>query len=115
MTPTVVLVIVLGMLGFGTNPALNSRFMAIAPDAPTLAVSGNVSAFNVGITLGPWIGGVVLAAGHAYPAVPAVGAAIAGLALLLWAWDLALQPRTGRGTRTARTEPMVTCGHGHTR
>ncbi|MBB3662736.1 DHA1 family chloramphenicol resistance protein-like MFS transporter [Prauserella sediminis] len=104
---TVVLVVALGVLGFGTNPALNSRFMTIAPDAPTLAVSGNVAAFNVGITLGPWIGGLVLAAGHAYPAVPAVGAAVAGLALLLWAWDLTLQARAGRPKRTVGQEPSV--------
>lgn len=91
--PVVVLVVVLGLMGFGTNPALNSRFVPIAPNAPTLAVSGNVSAFNVGITLGPWLGGLALAAGHDYPAIPAIGAAIAGLALVLWACDLALQSR----------------------
>ncbi|GEC97900.1 chloramphenicol resistance protein [Kocuria varians] len=90
---TVVLVVALGLLGFSTNPALNSRFMAIAPGAPTLAVSGNISAFNVGITLGPWIGGLLLTGGHGYPAIPAVGAVIATLALLLWGWDLALQAR----------------------
>ncbi|GAA1250684.1 MFS transporter [Prauserella halophila] len=108
---TVAGVMALGLLGFGTNPALNSRFMSIAPDAPTLAFSGNVSAFNVGITLGPWIGGLVLAAGHAYPAIPAVGAAVAGLALLLWAWDLVLRARARRRTRTrehvVRQEPSA--------
>ncbi|GAB33371.1 MFS transporter [Gordonia otitidis] len=87
----VALIFLLGLLGFSTNPALNSRFMTIAPKAPTLAVSGNISAFNVGITLGPWLGGLALDAGYDYPAIPAVGAAIAGIALLLWGWDLALQ------------------------
>ncbi|GAA4401876.1 hypothetical protein GCM10023147_41920 [Tsukamurella soli] len=90
---TVVLVIAVGLVGSYTNPALNSRFLAIAPKAPTLSVSGNISAFNVGITLGPWIGGLVLADGHGYPAVPAVGAAVATLALGLWGWDLVLQAR----------------------
>lgn len=90
-TATICLVIVLGMLGFSTNPALNSRFLAIAPKAPTLSVSGNVSAFNVGITLGPWIGGLILSGGYDYPVIPAVGAGIAGVALLLLAWDLILQ------------------------
>lgn len=89
----VALIFVLGLLGFSTNPALNSRFMAIAPNAPTLAVSGNISAFNVGITLGPWLGGLALAAGYDYSVIPAIGAAIAGIALLLWVWDVALQSR----------------------
>lgn len=94
----VVLVVALGFLGFSTNPALNSRFIPLAPDAPTLSVSGNVSAFNVGITLGPWLGGVALSAGYDYPVVPAVGAAVAVLALLLWAWDMALGRRAVHAT-----------------
>ena len=96
--PTVVLVFLLGLLGFSANPALNSRFVAFAPSAPTLAVAGNVSAFNVGITLGPWLAGAALGAGYDYPAVPAIGAIIAALALALWAWDVALEHRS----RTAR-------------
>lgn len=67
--------------------------MTIAPNAPTLAVSGNISAFNIGISLGPWLGGLVLASGHSYPTIPAIGAAIAGLAVLLWGCDLVLQAR----------------------
>lgn len=102
---TVVLVVALGLLGFSTNPALNSRFIPIAPEAPTLAMSGNVSAFNVGITLGPWIGGLALAAGHDYPVIPAIGAAIAVLALLLWGWDLVLQAR--RRAVPTQTEPCL--------
>lgn len=85
------LIFILGLLGFSTNPALSTRFMAIAPNAPVLAVSGNIAAFNVGIALGPWLGGLALAEGHEYRAIPAVGAAIAGIALLLWGWDLLVQ------------------------
>ncbi|WP_069811634.1 Cmx/CmrA family chloramphenicol efflux MFS transporter [Streptomyces sp. TP-A0874] len=102
---TVVLVFALGLLGFSTNPALNSRFTAIAPNAPVLAVSGNISAFNVGIALGPWLGGLALASGHDYPAIPVMGAALAGAALLLWGWDLALQKR--RRPRDAQAEPAL--------
>lgn len=91
--PTVVLVVVLGLLGFGTNPALTTRLAGIAPHAPTLALSGNVSAYNVGIAVGPWLGGVVLASGNNYPLIPAVGAVVAVFALALWAGDLALQSR----------------------
>ncbi|WP_293781526.1 Cmx/CmrA family chloramphenicol efflux MFS transporter [uncultured Aeromicrobium sp.] len=105
---TVLLVVAVGLLGFGTNPALNSRFLAIAPQAPTLAVSGNIAAFNVGITLGPWIGGLVLSGGHGYPAIPALGAGIAAIALLLWVWDLALQAR--QGSREAPQEASSVTG-----
>ncbi|MFT4226511.1 Cmx/CmrA family chloramphenicol efflux MFS transporter [Micropruina sp.] len=93
-----VLVVLLGMVGFGVSPALNSRVLALAPDAPTLAVSGTVSSFNLGIALGPWLGGLALTAGYDYSAIPAIGAAIAGLALLLWVGDLAL----GSWTRSLR-------------
>ncbi|GAB17132.1 putative major facilitator superfamily transporter [Gordonia effusa NBRC 100432] len=92
----IALIFALGLLGFGTNPALNSRFAAIAPDAPTLAVSGNVSAFNVGITVGPWLGGMALAAGYDYPVVPWIGAGVAGVALVLWALDVWLVRRFRR-------------------
>lgn len=104
----IALVVALGFLGFSTNPALNSRFIPLAPDAPTLSVSGNVSAFNVGITLGPWLGGLALSAGHDYPVIPAIGAAVAVLALVLWAWDLVLDSRTRRAPSNQRREPCGT-------
>lgn len=78
-----VLVLLLGLVGFGTNPALNSRVVGIAPGAPTLAVAGNVSAFNVGISIGPWLGGLAISAGLGYPAVAWIGAALAVVALAL--------------------------------
>lgn len=88
----VVLIFILGLLGFSTNPVLSTRFMAIATNAPVLAVAGNISAFNVGIALGPWLGGLALAEGYGYRSIPAVGAAIAGIALLLWGWDILVSP-----------------------
>ncbi|MFG1953997.1 Cmx/CmrA family chloramphenicol efflux MFS transporter [Micromonospora sp. NPDC048830] len=94
--PVVALVAVLGFVGFSTNPALNSRVVAIAPKAPTLVVSGNVSAFNVGISVGPWLGGLALSAGYGYPAITWIGAALAALALLLWLVDLTLTSRRHR-------------------
>ncbi|GLY72599.1 Cmx/CmrA family chloramphenicol efflux MFS transporter [Actinoallomurus iriomotensis] len=81
----VILVLLLGLAGFGTNPALNSRVFGIAPAAPTLAVAGNTSAFNIGISVGPWLGGTALTAGLGYPAVAWIGACLAGVALALLA------------------------------
>ncbi|MEU7898644.1 Cmx/CmrA family chloramphenicol efflux MFS transporter [Nonomuraea sp. NPDC049152] len=67
----------LGAFGFGTNPALNTRVFALAEDAPTLAASTNFSAFNVGITVGPWLGGLAIEAGWGYPSVAWIGALLA--------------------------------------
>jgi DHA1 family chloramphenicol resistance protein-like MFS transporter len=88
VAPVVIGVFLLGLAGFGTNPALNSRVVGIAPAAPTLSMAGNVSAFNVGISLGPWLGGLALTAGLGYPAVAWIGAALAAAALLLLAVEV---------------------------
>ncbi len=83
IAPVIVGVFVLGVAGFGTNPVLNSRVVGIAPAAPTLSMAGNVSAFNVGISTGPWLGGIAISAGLGYPAVAWIGAALAVAALAL--------------------------------
>ncbi|AKS35260.1 Cmx/CmrA family chloramphenicol efflux MFS transporter [Mycolicibacterium goodii] len=91
VAPAVVgLALVLGFAGFGSNPALNSRVFAIAPDAPTLAPAVNVSAFNVGIAVGPWLSGVALTAGLGYPSVPWIGAGLGVVAVLLLVVDILL-------------------------
>ncbi len=79
----VILVFLLGLAGFSTNPALHARVFVLAPAAPTLAVAGNVSAFNTGISIGPWLGGIALTAGLGYPSVSWIGAGLAVIALLL--------------------------------
>lgn len=71
----------LGAFGFGTNPVLNSRVFTLAPAAGTLGAAGNVMSFNVGITLGPWLGGLAIGAGWGYPAVAWIGAGLGVLAL----------------------------------
>ncbi|GAA1162247.1 MFS transporter [Kribbella jejuensis] len=74
-------VIGIGTFGFATNPAVNSRVFSVAGSAPTLAAAFNISAFNVGITVGPWLGGLALDAGAGYPSVGWIGAALGVLAL----------------------------------
>ncbi len=76
--PAIVLV---GAFGFANNPAVNGRVFSLAGSAPTLAAAFNVSAFNVGITVGPWLAGLALNAGAGYPSVGWVGALFAILAL----------------------------------
>ncbi|MFG1909585.1 Cmx/CmrA family chloramphenicol efflux MFS transporter [Kribbella sp. NPDC048928] len=93
--PAIVLV---GTFGFATNPAVNSRVFSVAGSAPTLAAAFNISAFNVGITVGPWLGGLALDAGAGYPTVGWIGAALA----LLAAATIPLALRTA-----ARNRPTV--------
>lgn len=89
----IALILLLGMVGFGTNPALNARVFALADDAPTLAAGFNVSAFNVGITVGPWLGGLAIGAGWGYSSVAWIGAVLGALALGSVALGAALQRR----------------------
>ncbi|WP_406273338.1 MFS transporter [Nocardia sp. NBC_00881] len=89
--PVVLLSFLLGAFGFGINPTLNSRVFTLAGDAPTLAAATNISSFNVGITAGPWLGGLAIGAGLGYASVAWIGAALGVAALGTVAWSHALQ------------------------
>ncbi|WP_079166275.1 Cmx/CmrA family chloramphenicol efflux MFS transporter [Streptomyces oceani] len=78
----VVLAFLLGVTAFTTGPALNARMFNVAGAAPTLAGATTTASFNIGNTLGPWLGGLAISAGWGYPAVAWVGAAMAGAAVL---------------------------------
>jgi DHA1 family chloramphenicol resistance protein-like MFS transporter len=54
---------------------------SVAGSAPTLAAAFNISAFNVGITVGPWLGGLALDAGAGYASVGWIGAGLGVLAV----------------------------------
>ncbi|MGY0060660.1 Cmx/CmrA family chloramphenicol efflux MFS transporter [Streptomyces sp. LZ34] len=75
------LALLLGVTAFFTAPALNARMFNVANAAPTLAGATTTSAFNIGNTLGPWLGGLVIDAGWGYPAVAWTGAALAAAAV----------------------------------
>ncbi|MEV4732492.1 Cmx/CmrA family chloramphenicol efflux MFS transporter [Saccharopolyspora sp. NPDC049426] len=108
VVPVVVLAVVLGFTGFGVNPALNSRVFGIAPGAPTLAAAGSTAAFNVGITVGPWLGGLALTAGYGYPAIPWIGAALASAVLVLLVVEVrARRAATGREAAGTREPALV--------
>jgi DHA1 family chloramphenicol resistance protein-like MFS transporter len=84
---TIGVIVLLGGFGFGANPALNARVFSLAGDRSTLATATNFSAFNVGITAGPWLGGLAINAGVGYRALGwiAVGTGLAALATVLFA------------------------------
>jgi DHA1 family chloramphenicol resistance protein-like MFS transporter len=74
-------IVLLGGAGFAANPALNARVFSLAGDRSTLATATNFSAFNVGITVGPWLGGLAIDAGAGYPALGWIAVAIGAVAL----------------------------------
>ncbi|MFD7662971.1 Cmx/CmrA family chloramphenicol efflux MFS transporter [Streptomyces sp. NPDC059788] len=75
----VTLSLLLGVTAFATAPALNARMFNVATAAPTLAGATTTSAFNLGNTIGPWLGGLVIGAGWGYPAVAWTAALLAVL------------------------------------
>lgn len=76
-------VILWGIATFGLVPPVQMRVMKIAHEAPGLASSINVGAFNLGNALGAAAGGWVLSQQLGYAAVSYTGAGLAGLGLLL--------------------------------
>lgn len=76
-----VLVLVQGMLAFGTGTALISHVFRLADGAPTLSGSFATASFNVGGALGPWIGGLAIGAGFGFRAPLWVSALLMILAL----------------------------------
>jgi len=93
----VTLSFLLGFTGFVTNPAVNQRVATIARKAPTLAMASNTSAFNVGITLAPLLGGLAIGAGYGFASVAWTGAGIGVVGVLAVLLARALEARhTGR-------------------
>ncbi|WP_018391592.1 MFS transporter [Ancylobacter sp. FA202] len=96
--PTVVVIFLWGVASFALVPPLQMRVMEAASDAPNLASSVNIGAFNLGNAIGAALGGAAISGGLGYPAVSLAGAAAAasGLALiLLMVW---------------RRPPVIVCG-----
>ena len=74
-----------GAAAFGIVPPVQMRVMQAASQAPGLASSVNVGAFNLGNAVGAALGGMVIGQGLGYAAVPWVGAALAaGGLVLVW-------------------------------
>jgi len=81
--PAIATVFAWGVATFALVPALQSRIMRLAHEAPNLAASLNIGAFNLGNAAGAALGGGVIALGFAYPWVSVAGAAMALAALML--------------------------------
>ncbi|MDB5988587.1 MAG: major facilitator transporter [Nevskia sp.] len=87
--PAAIVFVLWGAAAFATVPPLQVRIVDQARDAPNLASTLNIGAFNIGNAGGAWLGGVVIAQTGSLSAVPVAGAAVAlaGLGLTIWsAW-----------------------------
>lgn len=71
--------------GGGLSTILQTRLMDVADDAQTLAAALNHSAFNTANALGPWLGGMAIAAGYGWSSTGFVGCALALGGLAVWA------------------------------
>lgn len=75
--PVAVGLVVLGLVGFATTPALQIRVMRFAGDAPTLASAANIAAFNLGNAIGSALGGLAISIGLGWRSPIFVGVAMA--------------------------------------
>ncbi|XVQ12690.1 Cmx/CmrA family chloramphenicol efflux MFS transporter [Spirillospora sp. CA-255316] len=106
----IALVPLLGGFGLATNPAVSVRVYANLGEVRTLAGATITSAFNVGNTIAPWLGGLVISAGFGYRSSAWVGAGMALAALgtvALGAWVERRFPR-----RAVQPEERVHAGSG---
>jgi DHA1 family chloramphenicol resistance protein-like MFS transporter len=87
------LVVLLGAVAFIAGAPLNARVFALAGAAPTLVSATNTSAFNVGNSLGPALGGLAIAGGYGFTAPAWLGVLLAagaiGVGVVSWRLDRA--------------------------
>ncbi|MDB5413238.1 MAG: araJ [Rubritepida sp.] len=86
-------VLLIGCSG-GLATILQTRLMDVAEDAQTLAAALNHSAFNTANALGPWLGGMAIAAGYGWTSTGWVGVALALGGLAVWAVSWSLDRRS---------------------
>lgn len=80
-------------LGGALGTVLQTRLMDLAGGAQNLAAALNHSAINVANALGPWLGGLAIAAGLGFTSTGYVGCALALGGLVVWAISLGLSNR----------------------
>jgi MFS transporter, DHA1 family, inner membrane transport protein len=92
--PAMVTIFVWGVLAFALISPLQMRVAGEAWEAPNLASTINVSAFNFGNAVGAWIGAVALIHREPYDRLPWIGAALAAVALVLTVVSYRLDQRS---------------------
>lgn len=92
--PALVTLVALGFLSFANVPALQFYVVQLAqryrPGAVDIASALNISAFNLGIALGAWAGGIVVGSQWGLGATPWVAGVMVFGAVLLTSWSAKL-------------------------
>jgi DHA1 family inner membrane transport protein len=79
-------------LGGALATVLQTRLMDVAGDAQSLAAALNHSAFNIANALGPWLGGMAIAAGYGWTSTGWVGCGLALAGFAIWYGALMVKP-----------------------
>jgi DHA1 family inner membrane transport protein len=88
-TATAVSLLLWGMLTYAMAAPLQMRVVDTAPQAPNLVATVNQGAFNLGNAGGAWLGGAALTAGMTYQTLPALGAGLSIVGLMLTGLSIA--------------------------
>lgn len=91
---TLSLIVFLIGIGGGMGTPLQARLMDVAGDAQTLAAALHHSAFNVANALGPWLGGLAIAAGYGLVSTGWIGSLLALGGLAIFVTAITLERRT---------------------
>ncbi|MBB3658079.1 multidrug resistance protein [Rhizobium sp. BK650] len=98
---------ILGSLSFANVPGLQLYVVQLArqlrPNAVDVASALNIAAFNLGIAMGAWIGGLVVESRFGLGATPFIAAALVAVALGLTIWSGALDRRSSPAVVVARS------------
>lgn len=86
-------VVLIGMSG-AVGTLLQIRLIDVAKEAQTLAAALNHSAFNAANALGPYLGGLTIAAGWGWTSTAWVGVALAIIGLIVWWFTVKDEQRT---------------------
>jgi DHA1 family inner membrane transport protein len=81
-----ILTFVIGVLAFAIIPGMQTRVLATASAAPTLAVAVNASGFQIAAAFAGWLGGRVISSGLGLRSIYLAGAllTVAGLAIAFY-------------------------------
>ncbi|MDK1488885.1 MFS transporter [Sinorhizobium sp. 7-81] len=94
---TLVTLAALGFLSFANVPGLQLYVVQLAkqyrPGAVDVASALNIAAFNLGIAVGAWLGGLVVSSPLGLASTPFVGAILVVAALILTLWSGVLDRR----------------------
>jgi DHA1 family inner membrane transport protein len=89
------------LIGFGAALAsvLQTRLMDISGRAQALPAALNHSAFNFANALGPWLGGMAIAAGYGWTSTGWVGCLLALGGFVIWLLSVGLERETARRSK----------------